>query len=90
MKRTYKNRLSFKLTMASALMVLMSFLLIYQVVRSTVLENIDNNLANETNKHVNQIKIEDGQIKFAHKGEWEEEEHKEINFNPIFIEIVYK
>lgn len=90
MKRTYKNRLSFKLTMASALMVLMSFLLIYQVVRSTVLENIDNNLANETNKHVNQIKIEDGQIKFAHKGEWEEEEHKEINFNPIFIEIVDK
>lgn len=90
MKRTYKNRLSFKLTMASALMVMMSFLLIYQVVRSTVLENIDNNLANETNKHVNQIKIEDGQIKFAHKGEWEEEEHKEINFNPIFIEIVDK
>jgi signal transduction histidine kinase len=76
--------------MASALMVMMSFLLIYQVVRSTVLENIDNNLANETNKHVNQIKIEDGQIKFAHKGEWEEEEHKEINFNPIFIEIVDK
>lgn len=90
MKRTYKNRLSFKLTMASALMVLMSFLLIYQVVKSTVLENIDNNLENETNKHVNQIKIEDGQIKFVHKGEWEEEEHKEINFNPIFIEIVDK
>lgn len=76
--------------MASALMVLVSFFLIYQVVKSTVLENIDNNLENETNKHGNQIKIEDGQIKFAHKGEWEEEEHKEINFNPIFIEIVDK
>ncbi|GEO20852.1 sensor histidine kinase [Cyclobacterium qasimii] len=90
MNRTYKNRISFKLTMASALMILVSFILIYMVVKSTVLDNVDNNLENETNKHGNQIKIENGQIKFAHKGEWEEEEHNEINFNPIFIEIVDK
>jgi len=88
MKRTYKNRISFKLTMASAFMVLVSFFIIYMVVKSTVLGNIDHNLVNETNKHVDQIKIENGQIKFAHKGEWEEKEHNEINFNPIFIEIV--
>tara|TARA_R110001592_G_scaffold321962_1_gene600736 strand:- start:29996 stop:31345 length:1350 start_codon:yes stop_codon:yes gene_type:complete len=76
--------------MASALMILISFILIYMVVKSTVLNNVDNNLENETNKHGDQIKIENGQIKFAHKGEWEEEEHNEINFNPIFIEIVDK
>lgn len=90
MNRTYKNRISFKLTMASALMILISFILIYMVVKSTVLNNVDNNLENETNKHGDQIKIVNGQIKFAHKGEWEEEEHNEINFNPIFIEIVDK
>lgn len=90
MKKTYKNRISLKLTLASAMMVLVSFILIYLVVKFTVLGNIDNTLKRETNKHVDQIKIENGQIKFVHKGEWQEEEHKEIDFNPIFIEIVDK
>lgn len=90
MNLPYKIRLSIYLTGASALIVLLAFLLIYGVANWTVIRIIDQDLALETKVHQDQITVIDGKIRFTHKDEWEEEEHKEIQFHPIFIEIVDK
>lgn len=88
MNLPYKIRLSIYLTIASALLVLFAFLLIYGVANWTLIRNIDNDLALETAIHEDQISLIDGQIRFLHKDEWEEEEHTQTQFHPIFIEIV--
>jgi len=90
MNLPYKIRLSIYLSGASSLIVLVAFLLIFGVAKWTLLRTIDKDLALETKVHQDQITIIDGSIRFSHKDEWEEEEHKEIQFHPIFIEIVDK
>ena len=88
MKLSYKEKIARRLTIVTALIVMVVFGVIYWVVDFTVVGNIDRELDLETNKHVGQIFLEDGEIKFIHKDEWMEEEHQEIQLNPIFIEIV--
>jgi signal transduction histidine kinase len=90
MKLNYKNRISLRLIIASALIVALSFFIIYEVAHWTILFNIDQRLSEELKEHEDQISIIDGEVRFVHKGEWEEREHREIQFNPIYIEIVDK
>lgn len=85
---SYKERIARRLTLVTALIVLVVFAIIYWVVDYTVIQSIDRELTLETDKHVGQIFLVDGEIRFAHKDEWQEQEHSQIQLNPIFIEIV--
>jgi two-component system OmpR family sensor kinase len=88
MSISYKERIARRLTLVTALIVLVVFAIIYLVVDYTVIQSIDRELTLETDKHVGQIFLIDGEIRFAHKDEWQEMEHSQIQLNPIFIEIV--
>ncbi|HSI78471.1 MAG TPA: ATP-binding protein [Lunatimonas sp.] len=88
MNLPYKIRLSLYLTLATSLIVLMAFIFIYMVANWTLLDSVDRDLALETKIHEDQISLVEGELRFLHKDEWEEAEHQEIQFHPIFIEIV--
>lgn len=88
MNSTYRQRIALRFTLVTAILVLVVFTAIYLVVQYTVTSTIDRELQLETDKHVGQIFLVDGEIKFVHKGEWQEQEHSQIQLNPIFIEIV--
>lgn len=88
MKLSYKEKIARRLTLVTALIVMLVFGVIYWVVDYTVVDNIDRELEMESNEHVGQIFLANGEIKFMHKDEWQEQEHQEIQMNPIFIEIV--
>lgn len=85
---SYKERIARSLTLVTALIILVVFAIIYLVVDYTVVESVDRELKLETNKHVGQIFLVNGEIRFVHKDEWLEQEHNQIQLNPIFIEIV--
>ncbi|WP_026950469.1 sensor histidine kinase [Algoriphagus mannitolivorans] len=87
-QRSFKIILARRLTAVTALLVLLVFGLIYLVVNITVTRRIDQELELELAKHKGQIFLVNGQIRFLHKDEWEEEEHTQIQLKPIFIEIV--
>ncbi|REG76942.1 sensor histidine kinase [Algoriphagus antarcticus] len=88
MNVSYKERIARRLTLVTALIVLVVFAIIYLVVDYTVVESIDRELKLETDKHVGQIFLVNGEIRFVHKDEWQEQEHSQIQLDPIFIEIV--
>jgi two-component system OmpR family sensor kinase len=88
MKLAYKERMAWRLTLVTALIILGVFGIIYLVANVTVVNSIDRELGLETDKHRNQIFLVDGEIRFLHKDEWQEMEHSQIQLNPIFIEIV--
>ncbi|WBL41568.1 ATP-binding protein [Algoriphagus halophytocola] len=88
MSVSYQERIARRLTLVTALLVLLVFAIIYVVVDYTVVQSIDRELKLETDKHLGQIFLVEGEIKFAHKDEWQEQEHSQIQLNPIFIEIV--
>lgn len=88
MRNSYRQQIAFRLTAVTALIILIVFAIIYLVVRVTVVTSIDHELQLETDKHKSQIFLVDGEIRFSHKDEWQEQEHSQIQLNPIFIEIV--
>ncbi|MCS5490019.1 sensor histidine kinase [Algoriphagus limi] len=88
MSISYKERIARRLTATTAMIILVVFAIIYGVVRLTVVTNIDRDLQLETDEHKSQIFLVNGEIRFIHKGEWQEEEHSQLQLNPIFIEIV--
>ncbi len=88
MRLSYKERIATRLTLVTSLITLLVFGVIYLVANLTVVNNIDRELGLETDKHIGEIFLINGEIRFLHKDEWEELEHTQLQLNPIFIEIV--
>ncbi|WP_416865916.1 MAG: sensor histidine kinase [Imperialibacter sp.] len=75
---------------ATALIMTVAFCSIFFVVQETVLRNLDNDLSYEAEKHTNEIVIIRDSLRFKNKAEWEEKEHREIQVNPVFIQLIDK
>lgn len=88
MKLAYKERIATRLTLVTALIILVVFAVIYFVANLTVVSTIDRELGLETDKHKGEIFMVNREIRFLHMDEWQEMEHSQIQLNPIFIEIV--
>ncbi|WP_418637915.1 sensor histidine kinase [Winogradskyella sp.] len=75
---------------ATAIIMAVAFTAVYFVVKGVVYQNIDNDLSFEAEKHTEEIKVVGDSIKIKNKKEWEEREHREVQVNPVFIQILDK
>lgn len=87
MSLSFKKRVALHFILATALVVAVVFGIVYFIVQQTVYQNIDNDLSFEANKHTEEIYLTDEGIRFINKDEWEESEHKEVQVNPVFIQL---
>ncbi len=87
MSLSFKNRIAFHYMMATAIITAVAFGAIYFIVQQTVIKNLDDDLSYEAHKHTSEIKIMRDTIVFKDKAEWEEREHREIQVNPVFIQL---
>lgn len=83
----YHNRIAFSYITATATLLALAFFLIYLVVRMTVYANLDRTLHAVADKHAWEVQVIDGKVSFINKIEWEEREHREVEVNPVFIEL---
>src|SRR5680860_1309629 len=74
--------------LATAIIIAVVFSIVYLIVQNTVYKNLDNVLSFEARKHTKEIKIKENILYFANKAEWEETEHREVQMNPVFIQII--
>ena len=88
MSLSFKDRIAFHYMIATAIIMALSFGTIYFIVQETVFSNLDKDLSYEAHKHTGEIKILRDTIVFRNKAEWEEEEHREIQVNPVFIQLI--
>ena len=75
---------------ATAIIMGLVFGFVYFIVQETVFRHLDNDLAYEAKKHTTEIVIKGDSIKFINKAEWQEREHREIQVNPVFIQLIDK
>lgn len=73
---------------ATAIIMAIAFGAVYFIVRGTVISNLDSDLSYEAHKHSHEIKLVGNKIVFDNKSEWEEREHREIQVNPVFIQLI--
>ncbi|MDW7694721.1 ATP-binding protein [Flammeovirgaceae bacterium SG7u.111] len=90
MNLSFKDRIAFYYMVATAVIMAIVFGIIYFVVQTTVWNNLDNDLSYEAEKHTKEIKISGDSLEFLNKREWEEREHREIQVNPVFIQLLNK
>lgn len=88
MSLSFKKRIASYFMLATAIIIAVVFGIVYLIVQQTVYKNIDNDLSFEANKHIDEITIADDSIKFKNKNEWEESEHKEVQVNPVFLQLI--
>ncbi|MEQ8477682.1 MAG: HAMP domain-containing sensor histidine kinase [Fulvivirga sp.] len=90
MNLSFRNRIAFYYMMATAIIMAVVFGAIFFTVKETVWQNLDNDLSYEAKKHTGEIQLIGDSILFMNKAEWEEREHREIQVNPVFIQLIDK
>jgi signal transduction histidine kinase len=90
MNLNFRNRIAFHYMIATAIIMAVVCVFVYFIVQSTVYRHLDSDLAYEAEKHTGEIKITNDSILFVNKAEWEEREHREIQVNPVFIQLIDK
>jgi len=85
---SFRNRIAFNYLISTALMVLFVFVIIYNIVSYSVYLHVDNDIKIEVNGHLSEIKIENGNVTLIDPEEWREEEHRSLDVNPVFVQIL--
>lgn len=88
MNLSFRNRIALHYMIATSIIVAIIFVVVYLVVKESMYQNIDKDLSFEASKHAGEIKLAHDTIKFTNKAEWEEIEHREVQINPVFIQIM--
>lgn len=71
----------------TALLMLLSFSLLYFIVKTAVFEKLDRELRFQAEIHTKEVGFEGDSLFFLHKREWEEIEHNEVEVSPVYVEI---
>ena len=72
---------------STALLVGLVFIVIYAIVRWSVFNDVNADIRHEIENHFKEMKFDEEKIVWINEKEWEEREHKEINIDPVFVQI---
>ncbi|MEO6284097.1 MAG: HAMP domain-containing sensor histidine kinase [Dyadobacter sp.] len=84
---SYKNKIASNFTLSTALLVAVIFFVIYYVVSLAVFNGLRKDITFEADKHFYEVGIKDSAPYIADKAEWFEREHRELEVNPVFVQI---
>jgi two-component system, OmpR family, heavy metal sensor histidine kinase CusS len=88
MKLSFKKRIAFLNTIAVALTTAIVFMIIYSVVYYTSFRHLDNDILLEKEEILHTLDWKQDSIIINKLPEWEEAEHKKVEVNPTFIQVV--
>lgn len=88
MKLSFRNRIATYYLAATAIVMAIVFGVVYLIVQETVYANLDRDLSFEAEKHTKEIGISGDSLFFLNMAEWEEHEHREVQVNPVFIQLI--
>jgi two-component system, OmpR family, heavy metal sensor histidine kinase CusS len=88
MKLSFKKRIALFNTIAVAITTGIIFIVIYSVVYYTSFRHLDNDIVMEKEEILNTLDWKQDSIIINKLPEWEEAEHKKVEVNPTFIQIV--
>jgi two-component system, OmpR family, heavy metal sensor histidine kinase CusS len=88
MKLSFKKRIALFNTLAVAITTAIVFVIIYVVVHASSYRHLDTDILLEKEEIVNTLDWKGDSIIINKMPEWEEAEHKKVEVNPTFIQLV--
>jgi len=85
---SFKNRIAFNYIVSTALLILVVFVVIFLIVKASVYSHLESDIKVETEKLLEEIKVENNTFRLIDQNEWKEKEHNTLDVNPIFIQFV--
>ncbi|MBX2967536.1 MAG: HAMP domain-containing protein [Cyclobacteriaceae bacterium] len=87
MSVSFKNRIALFFLTATAVLVALVFVSIFYRMRNQVYAELEYILNYEAVRHEKEIMVDGNRIRFINKAEMQEREHREVEVNPIFIQL---
>lgn len=87
MSLRFQDRIALHYVLATAALVAAAYLVVWGVVRHRVYLDLDANLRFEAAKHMAELRVMGGTLRFGNRSEWEEREHLEVQVDPVFIQV---
>ncbi len=88
MTSTLQNRIAAYFVLTAGVIMGLVFIALYQVVQYSLYKHIDNDLELESLEVHKSIVVLSNQFVFTNAAEWTEGEHKQVEVNPIFLQVV--
>lgn len=85
---SFKNRIAFNYIISTALLILLVFIVVFFTVKASVYSHLESDIKVETEKLLEEIKVENNTFRLIDQHEWKEKEHNTLDVNPIFIQFV--
>ena len=89
-KFSFKNRIASNYIFTTGLLICVVFFAIYSIVKFSVYNHVNTDIAKEVQNHLNEIEIKNNTFFLIHMEEWEEREHNTVDVNPVFIQFLNK
>ncbi|WP_300564639.1 HAMP domain-containing sensor histidine kinase [Flavobacterium sp.] len=84
---SFKNRIAFYYIISTALIVAVVFIFIFKIVQWSVYSDVNADIQNEIKDHFKEMKLNAKNTVWIDQEEWREREHREINIDPVFVQI---
>lgn len=86
MKLSFKTRIALHYFVATGIVVAIVFVVLFQIVKATIYDNLDRDLDYEQDIHLEELNL--NTLTFTNREEWEEREHMEVQVNPVFVQVI--
>lgn len=90
MTLSFKNRIALFTALAAALTIGLVFLIVYGVVYFSAYNHLDEDIYQEKEEVLNNLRLKGDSIIIESFPEWDEKEHQQTEVNPVFLQVVDK
>jgi signal transduction histidine kinase len=84
---SFKNRIAFNYIVSTAFLISIVFLVIFQIVKYSVYNHINTDIAVEADKHLQEISLDSQETYLLQVDQWRAREHNTVDVNPVFVEF---
>ncbi|MFY7742238.1 MAG: sensor histidine kinase [Flavobacterium sp.] len=84
---SFKNRIAFNYIISSAVFICIVFVFIFQVVKYSVNNHINEEIYEELKQHLGDVTTDENDTYLIQVDQWKAREHNSISVNPVFIQF---
>ena len=84
---SFKNRIAFNYIVSGSILITIVFLFIYNIVKYSVDNHVNEEIQEELLKHLKDVKIDSSNTYLIQVDQWSAREHNSISVNPVFVEF---
>lgn len=84
---SFKNRIAFNYIVSSSIFIALVFIAIFQVVKLSVNNHINEEVYDELMKHLDDVTTDSNDTYLIQVDQWRAREHNSISVNPVFVQF---